>query len=104
MIYIFWTSASLEEARHVSRQLLQQRLVACANLFAGVESLYLWQGQVEEAQEVKVILKTKGELFEKVREFIALRASYQVPEISSLFVDEANPSYLRWLEQELSKS
>lgn len=101
MIYIFWACANLEEGKKVARGLLEKHLIACASFIPHVESIYRWQGNIEEAKEVKVLLKTKKEFFNDIRDYILKHGSYQVPEISSIVVDMANPAYLKWLEEEI---
>lgn len=54
-IQIEWMSASLEEARVISQKLIQKQLVACANIIENIVSYYMWQGDLESSQEVKVI-------------------------------------------------
>ena len=97
IVQIQWTAPSLEEARKISTQLVSQRLVACANLIPSVESIYLWKGALETAQEVKVFLKTHRELFPQIRDFIQKNCSYEVPEISCLAFEEGNTAYFEWI-------
>ena len=101
MIYVFWTCANPEEAKKIARGLLERRWFACASILPAVESVYRWEGNVEESKEAKVILKTKRELFADIRDYILKHGSYQVPEISAVKVEIANPSYLKWLEEEV---
>jgi len=98
VIYIFWSSANLEEAKRVVRGLVETRLIACASLFP-VTSIYRWEGKVEEGQEVKVVLKTQAKHFAKVEVYILEHGSYKVPEIVSVEVSSAHPAYLKWLTQ-----
>ena len=101
MIYIFWTCANSDEAKKIARGLLEKKLIACASIIPGVESIYRWEGNIEESQEVKVILKTKKERFADIRDYILKHGSYQVPEISAVKVEIANPKYLEWLNTEV---
>ncbi len=103
MIYIFWTCRDLEEGRRVARGLLERKLIACASLIPHVESIYRWEGKIEQGNEVKAILKTRKELFEAVREYIVEHCSYEVPEICSLNVERGNPKYLQWVINETIK-
>lgn len=99
MIQIQWTAASLEEARTIAKKLVEKKWVACANLLPEVESIYLWGGNLEESIEVKVFFKTHDSLFQTVLEYITDKSSYDVPEVSKIQIDEANPSYEEWLEE-----
>lgn len=96
-IEIHWTSGSLDEARKVSRFLVQDRLVACAQIVPWVESIYLWDNKLETTQESKIILKTRADFFEKVKEVIEQNCKYEVPEILWFKIDGGNKSYMDWL-------
>lgn len=97
IVQIQWTASSYEEARRIATELVQNRFVACANLIAPVESIYLWNGVLEVSQEVKVILKTEGRLFNQVRDYILKNGSYEVPEISMISLDLGNSAYFDWV-------
>mgnify|MGYP006415254769 CR=1 FL=1 len=66
LVQIHWTCGSLDEARKVSRFLVQERFVACANIIPWVESVYMWEGELHTDQETKVIFKTIEEKFSAV--------------------------------------
>lgn len=98
-IEISWTSGSLDEARRVARFLVQERLVACAQITPWIESIFMWNNQLETAQESKITLKTRLENYEKVREVIQRNCTYEVPEITYKLIDGGNESYLNWLNE-----
>ena len=99
MIYIFWTCANAFEAEKIIRLLLSKKLIACANIIPEVISIYSWQGEIQKESEVKTIIKTQPELFQKVSSCISQNCSYDVPEITGINVDSCSPSYLQWLKQ-----
>jgi len=101
-IEIHWTAGSLDEARKVCRYLAQERLVACAQIVPWVESIYMWNNQLETTQESKIILKTRLDLYEQVKEVIEKNCSYEVPEITYTQIDGGNKCYLDWLEESTS--
>lgn len=96
-IQIFWTCADLDEARRISRALVEKRLVACANIIPRIESVFLWEGEIATETEVKVIFKTLEEKFEAVKQEILAQASYDVPEILKINISGGNDTYLDWL-------
>lgn len=96
-VEIHWTSGSIDEARRISRMLVQDKYVACAQIIPWIESIYTWNNQVETAQESKIILKTRRELFDKVKEIIKQNCTYEVPEITMIEVGETNQDYLDWV-------
>ncbi len=102
-IEIHWTAGSIDEARKVSRYLVQEHLVACAQIIPWVESVFLWNDQIETAQESKIILKTREELYNTVKEIIEANTTYDVPEITWRPIEGGNPNYLSWMEETLNR-
>ncbi len=100
VIYIFWTCRDKQEAKKLVHGLLDQRLIACASIFPEVQSMYRWEGKIEESQEVKVILKTAAKHFNAVQSYIEQHCSYKIPEIVQVDIVKGNPSYLSWVVQE----
>ncbi len=93
------TTPSLEEARGIARAVLELRLAACANLVPGVQSIFWWQGKLDEAEETLVVLKTRQETLPQLVDEIKRLHSYTVCEVISLPVTGGNPAYLDWIEQ-----
>lgn len=96
-IEIHWTSGSLDEARKVARYLVQERLVACAQITPWIESIYMWNNQLETTQESKVVFKTREELYDKIKKVIEENCSYEVPEILYFKIDGGNSTYMNWM-------
>jgi periplasmic divalent cation tolerance protein len=97
-IYLVQTTfASLEEARRVGRALVEARLAACALLAPGAESIYWWEGKVNNAEEVVGQLKTTGDKLPELIAALKERHSYEVPEIVALPVEAGLPQYLDWV-------
>lgn len=99
-IVIFVTASSEEEARTLARKLVDSRLVACANVVPGLQSLFHWKGNVEEAKEVLLILKSRAELFDRVEQRVRELHSYEVPEIIALPILQGSAPYLAWINEE----
>ena len=96
-LVVLCTVSSLEEGRRLARGLVDLRLAACVNLIPKVESIYRWQGAVESAEEVLLVVKTTPARFAELRDEIAELHSYDVPEILALPVREGSTPYLDWL-------
>ena len=86
-----------ESARALARTLVEQRLAACVNVLSGCTSIYRWQGVVEEAQEVPVLIKTRAARYGEVEAAIRALHSYDVPEIVALPVSAGLGAYLEWV-------
>ncbi len=98
VLVVFTTWPDAERARNAARTLVEEKLAACANLVAGVESIYRWQGAVETSAEVMVVLKTTIGRYPMLENRIRALHSYEVPEIIALRVADGLPAYLRWVE------
>ena len=86
-----------ERAISLARALVDEGLAACVNVVPGVRSIYRWEGKIEESDEVLCLIKTRPEIFERVRLRIAELHPYEVPEILAFTVDEGSPTYLDWV-------
>lgn len=101
-IEIHWTCGSIDEGRRVCRYLVQERLVACAQITPWIESVYMWNNQLETEQESKVVLKTHQSLYDRIKEVIIQHTTYDVPEITYCVIDGGNEAYLAWMLESLS--
>lgn len=100
--FIYVTCGSLEESKRIGKEIVTQRLAACANIFSGMETIYWWEGELEEGQESVLILKTSTSLVENVIQAVCQLHSYEVPCIVSLPVNQGNPDYLTWIHSEIN--
>jgi periplasmic divalent cation tolerance protein len=98
-IEIHWTSGSLDEARKIARHLVEEHLVACAQIVPWIESIYIWNNQLETVQESKILFKTRRENYESVKEFIKKNCTYEIPEITYTQIDGGNRKYMEWLAE-----
>ena len=96
-IAVFMTVSDEKEATKIVRNLLKDRLIACANIVGPVSSLFWWKGKIDKANEFLVIMKSRKNLFKKLSERVKELHSYEVPEVIALPVIEGLPSYLNWL-------
>lgn len=102
MIFIYVTYPSDEDARSVSRALLEERLVACANIFQPHQSMYWWEGEIQNEREVAVIYKTRRDLFEPVEAKVKELHPYDVPCIVSLPVEKGAQDFVNWMREQTS--
>lgn len=100
LIYTTWPDA--ETAERVGAEAVAERLAACANRLAPMMSIYRWEGAVDRAAEVPMLLKTTADASERLRNFIAERHPYEIPCIVALPVlpDGSNPAFLDWIARE----
>jgi periplasmic divalent cation tolerance protein len=94
LLYTTWPD--VESARRAAHTLVDEQLVACANLIPGMESIYRWQGAVESATEVILLLKTLDQRVAAVMQRVAELHTYSVPCVVELSVGAVAPAYLAW--------
>jgi periplasmic divalent cation tolerance protein len=100
-IVVMSTCGSAEEAQRLARELVAQRAAACVNIVAPVRSIYRWKGNVEEAEEWLLIVKTIRSSFDRLRTILEAAHSYELPEVLAIPVIAGSPNYLAWLEAEV---
>lgn len=98
MILIYITAKDKEEAKAISKALLEKRLVACTNIHP-IDSLYWWKNKIQEDQETVIIAKTKETNYEKVKQEVKKLHSYDTPCILKIKA-EANEEYTKWIQKE----
>ena len=99
-IVVLCNCASAEEATTVARHLVEERLAACVNILPGVQSIYHWQGAIEEATECTLLIKTRRHLFEALRHAVQKKHSYTLPELIAIPVVDGSSGYLEWIDHE----
>jgi periplasmic divalent cation tolerance protein len=95
--FVLVTCASIAEARKIGRAVVEKKLAACANIVAGVESIYRWKGKVERAREVLVIMKTSATRLRDLEREVKRLHSYEVPEFIALLILAGSKEYLQWI-------
>lgn len=94
---IYMTTKDKEEARAIGRYLVQTRLAACVNIFDRMNSIYVWNGEVQDDQEAVMIAKTTRERVPDLMSAVQSRHSYDCPCIVVLPIQEGNPAFLDWI-------
>ncbi len=98
---IFVTFPSKEKALEVSKTLLEEKLIACATLLPNCNSIYIWKGKIEEAEETLCIIKTKKDKYKKIERLIKEKHPYEVPEIIMVSVEKGFEAYLNWISSSI---
>ena len=96
---VLTTTGSQEEARKIARALVERRLAACVNIVPQIESIYRWQGNVDDAKEWLLIIKTTAGAFEEIRSVIRELHSYDLPECICFGIEDGDSAYLDWIAQ-----
>ena len=95
---VLMTASTKEEAVRIVPTLLEERLIACANIMDPVSSFFWWKGKIEEEKEVLAIMKSHETLFKKLSKRVTELHSYDIPEILALPIVEGSQSYLAWMK------
>jgi periplasmic divalent cation tolerance protein len=98
LVIIFVTAASEQEAASISRALVEEGLAACANIIPQIRSIYRWEGKIWDEREALIIIKSREDLFERIRSRVKELHSYEVPEITAVNLDRGDSAYMQWIE------
>ncbi|HRJ11073.1 MAG TPA: divalent-cation tolerance protein CutA [Prosthecobacter sp.] len=104
LLLVLTTFPDAAHARQAAAALVEERLAACASLVPGIESIYRWQGAVETAAEVLLLIKTRAGLYDRLAGRLRGLHPYEVPEILALRPEHASPAYRQWLLAETGPS
>jgi uncharacterized protein involved in tolerance to divalent cations/8-oxo-dGTP pyrophosphatase MutT (NUDIX family) len=93
---------SADEGGRLARALVEERLAACVNRLPGIQSVYRWEGNIEESAEELLVIKTRKASFAALEKRVRDLHSYAVPEVIALPIISGSEPYLRWLNEETS--
>ncbi|BDG59700.1 divalent-cation tolerance protein CutA [Caldinitratiruptor microaerophilus] len=97
---VYVTTSNEEEAARIGRQVVEERLAACANVVPGVRSFYHWEGRLVEDGEALLLLKAHRERLDDLIARVKALHSYTVPAVNAVPIERGNPDYLRWVAEE----
>jgi len=100
---VITTVPTQDEANALSCEAVEQGLAACAQMQGACQSVYQWQGKIQKSMEYPVHFKTSQLKHQALRDFIAKKHSYDVPEIVSVQIDTVNDAYAGWIDQSLGQ-
>jgi len=92
------TIDDMDKATLIARALVEKGLAACVNIIPEIRSIYSWKGHICDDAERLMIIKSRGDLFDELKDVIKTLHSYEVPEIIALEIDKGLPSYLKWID------
>jgi len=100
-VLVYSTAGDREEAKRIARRLIEEGLAACVNIWP-IESVYEWEGEVEEDEEVALLVKTTAEKAERVVRRIVELHSYDVPAVLVVPVLGGHEEFLEWIKEQVS--
>jgi periplasmic divalent cation tolerance protein len=101
-VVVLTTLATNDEAVTLVKALLEKRLIACGTIMPGARSLYRWENQMADEQEVVVMLKTRSACIDALQRAFGTLHPYKVPELLAIPVTGGLDRYLGWINSETS--
>jgi periplasmic divalent cation tolerance protein len=87
-------------AEKLARALIESRAAACVNVLTACRSIYRWQGAVETADEIPLLIKTTRAAYPRIEAAVRAQHPYDVPELIAIPITQGLPAYLDWLAKE----
>ena len=94
---VLTTTGTRDQAEKIANALVERELAACVNIVGPIRSVYRWQGNVENAEEFLLLVKTWGSAYDDVEATIRELHSYELPECIAIRVEKGSEEYLEWI-------
>src|SRR5450755_652666 len=94
---VLTTSGSAEEARNIAHELVERQLAACVNIIPQIESVYRWQGKIENATEWLLLIKTTSGVLGDLLAALSELNSFDLPECIEIPIEGGSAAYLEWI-------
>lgn len=103
-VLVYMTAKDKQEAERVGQALIEARLAACVNIIDPMQSMFFWQGAVQQEQETVLLAKTKVGLVSELTRTVKSVHSYECPCVVAVPVIDGNPEFLEWIKEETGPS
>ncbi|KAM8800817.1 protein CutA homolog isoform 1-T1 [Rhynchonycteris naso] len=98
---VFVNCPNEQIARDIARSVLDKKLAGSVNILPKASSLFFWNGEIEEATEILLLIKTKTSEVRVLSSYVRLVHPFEIPELFSLPMDQGDVHYLKWLEDSM---
>ncbi|CAI5667360.1 protein CutA homolog isoform X1 [Oreochromis niloticus] len=88
-----------QTAKHVGRAIMERRLAASVNILSKTSTMFYWKGEIQDANEILMLVKTKTSRIQKVVDYVRSIHPYGNPEVLSLAVDDGSLAYMKWMDE-----
>lgn len=102
-VIVFVTTNSAREAKRLGKAVIHEQLAACVTILGTCQSLYRWNGKMQESSESLIMIKTTGRCYAELQKRIKDLHSYIVPEIVAISITKGLPGYLEWIRKSVRK-
>ncbi|KAK9797724.1 hypothetical protein WJX73_000059 [Symbiochloris irregularis] len=96
---VYVTVPDREVAKKISHGLVESKLAACVNIVPGLQSIYMWEGKVNDDAELLLMIKTGTQIVERLTEYVKANHPYDECEVISVPITGGSQSYISWIEQ-----
>lgn len=103
MIVVYSTFSSYEEFERIAETLISEKLIACANGFQNMKSIYIWEDKIKKETEVAGLFKSTKENYKAIEKRIVEMHSYENPCIYRYCIKKPNKKYFKWLQDVVSQ-
>ncbi|XP_051751017.1 protein CutA homolog [Ctenopharyngodon idella] len=87
-----------QTARDIGRSIMEKRLAACVNIFPHTTTMYYWKGEIRDASEILLLVRTRTSVVQRLVAYIKAVHPYDIPEIISFPIDDGSQDYMKWME------
>lgn len=101
-LLVLVTAPSRDDAARIANALVEERLAACVNIVAAIESVYRWEGRVTTDREALLIIKTTAARYQQIEQRVKELHTYETPEVIAIKIDRGSSDYLSWLSDSVS--
>lgn len=98
---VLTTCPNPEVASQLAQEAVEKQLAACVNIIPGIQSIYQWQGKIEQENESLLIMKTQQQQLAGLESFIQKQHPYEVPEFITMTIESGSKAYLEWITSSL---
>ncbi len=102
-IVVFITVPNENEGKKIANYIVENKLGACVNIVSKINSIYYWQGNIENDEEYLLIIKTRKDKFDELVKEVKKLHSYTVPEIIAMPILLGSDDYLKWIDETLDR-
>lgn len=97
------TTPNEESAKKIARAVISNKLAACVNIIPSIQSIYEWEGRINEDMEYLLMIKTTTANVDELTTFVRDNHPYSVAEVISVKIESGNPPYLDWITKSVKK-
>ncbi len=100
VIQIVTTASDRKIIEKIGRELIEKRLIACAQIVGPIQSIYRWKGKVEDTNEWLLLMKSRESLYSAIEAEFKRLHPYEIPEIIATSIERGLPEYMDWVTKE----